>query len=126
MSSLFYIYPLSGRAVVVSIIIRDTKIATNTVFEFVLLMDSSSGLTFSIKTEKGLLKTNSELNTITGLSSLYYINPSSGRAVEVPIVTRDTGIVNNTIFEPVLHNIFISQPNFTMRRNQQHICINAF
>ena len=56
-SYLFYISPSYGRAVVVSIIIRDTNIVKNNVFEPFLRRDSISSLNFATGNQQRIFQT---------------------------------------------------------------------
>ena len=125
MSSLFYTSSSYGRAVIVSIIIRDTNIFNNNVFEPFLLKDSTFGISFSIINQKSIFERVFEQKKITGLSYLLCISPSPGRAVVISIIIRDTNIVKNTVFEPILCKDSIYGITFSII-NQQIIVSNAF
>ena len=95
MSSLFYIYPSCGRALVIPIITRDTNIVNNTVFEPVLRKDTIFGLTFATRNRKALVPTNMNW----GQLQVYHLCPIS------PLHTEDMWRTQSSPETPILSRI---------------------
>ena len=95
MSSLFYIYPSCGRALVIPIITRDTNIVKNTVFEPVLRKDTIFGLTFATRNRKALVPTNMNW----GQLQVYHLCPIS------PLHTEDMWRTQSSPETPILSRI---------------------
>ena len=93
---------------VVSVISGDTNIAKNSFFEQVLGKDSILGLTFAIRNQQSIVS-NTVLTEDNNRSVILILNlPLFGISIVISIITKDTNIVKNTVFETVLHMNSIS------------------
>ena len=125
LSSLFYIYPLSGRAVVISIIIRHTNIVMDTVFEPILRMDSIPWLTIIINNLQFIVS-NTFWTEDNDRSVIFILHLSlSGISILISIITKDTNMIKNTVLENFLRKDSISELKFE-KKNCQSIGSNKY
>ena len=118
---MFYILPSSGRAVVVTVIIRDTNIIKNSFIVPILGKDFVSRLTFSKRNRQSIVS-----NTVWTEGNNKYVIPVQhlplyGRCIVISIITNDTNIVKNTAFETVLRKDSISDIKSTKETNKASI-----
>ena len=111
-----YLFLSFVKSVVASIIIRETNIVNNTVFEQVLRKDPISGLIFAIKNQQIIVSNEfwTEVNNRFLIIVIYF--PFIWRTCGSPnIFTRDTNIVNNTVFEAILRKNYIYGLTFSIK-----------